>query len=182
MCLMYSEGLNTEHWNTEHIGIPNVLKFWFPMFCFPMVQKQDGRHIISLDHFKYKYNFSLYIKWSRLMKWRPSCFWTIGKPNHSTSERPMTIRIPNAFGFRAPTVIAHDLNTKQSTMKYNGPEGHYNNESKSTVFFINQWVFTTPDFRSYSKSGPFANQSLFDHSKSRQVQISDPHCTYILEL
>ena len=32
------------------------------------------------------------------------------------------------------------------------------------------------DFRSHSKSGPFANQPLFDHSKSRLVQISDPHC------
>ena len=34
-----------------------------------------------------------------------------------------------------------------------------------------------PDFRSHSKSGPFANQPLFDHSKSRLVQISDLYCT-----
>ena len=33
------------------------------------------------------------------------------------------------------------------------------------------------DFRSCSKSRPFANQSLFDHSKSGLVWISDPHCT-----
>ena len=32
------------------------------------------------------------------------------------------------------------------------------------------------DFRSHSKSGPYANQPLFDHSKSRLIQISDPHC------
>ena len=28
-----------------------------------------------------------------------------------------------------------------------------------------------PDFRSHLKSGPFANQPLFDHLKSRLVQI-----------
>ena len=33
------------------------------------------------------------------------------------------------------------------------------------------------DFRSHSKSRPFANQPLFDHLKSRLVQILDPHCT-----
>ena len=33
-----------------------------------------------------------------------------------------------------------------------------------------------PDFRSHLKSGPFATLPLFDHSKSRQVRISDPHC------
>ena len=33
-----------------------------------------------------------------------------------------------------------------------------------------------PDFRSNAKSGPFATQPLFDHSKSRQVRIPDPHC------
>ena len=27
----YSWGSNTEHWNTEHSGMPNVLKFCFPM-------------------------------------------------------------------------------------------------------------------------------------------------------
>ena len=32
------------------------------------------------------------------------------------------------------------------------------------------------DFRSNSKSGPFASQPLFDYSKSRLVWISDPHC------
>ena len=32
-----------------------------------------------------------------------------------------------------------------------------------------------PDFISDLKSGPFANQPLFDHSKSRRVWISDPH-------
>ena len=34
-----------------------------------------------------------------------------------------------------------------------------------------------PDFRSHSESGPFANQPLFDHSKSGQGRISDTHCT-----
>ena len=33
-----------------------------------------------------------------------------------------------------------------------------------------------PDFRSHSKSGPFATQPLFNHIKSRLVWISDPHC------
>ena len=33
-----------------------------------------------------------------------------------------------------------------------------------------------PDFRSNSKSRPFATQPSFDHSKSRLGQISDPHC------
>ena len=32
------------------------------------------------------------------------------------------------------------------------------------------------DFRSHSKSGPFATQPLFDHLKSRLVLISDAHC------
>ena len=32
------------------------------------------------------------------------------------------------------------------------------------------------DFRFHSKSGPFSPQPLFDHSKYRLVQISDPHC------
>ena len=33
------------------------------------------------------------------------------------------------------------------------------------------------DFRSHLKSGPFPTQPLFDHSKSRLVRISDPHCS-----
>ena len=35
----------------------------------------------SLDHFIYKEKEFLYVKWSRLMVWRPSCFWTIRKPD-----------------------------------------------------------------------------------------------------
>ena len=35
-----------------------------------------------------------------------------------------------------------------------------------------------PDIRSHSKSGPFETQPLFEHSKSRLVRISDPHCKY----
>ena len=35
------------------------------------------------------------------------------------------------------------------------------------------------DFRSHSKSGPFATQSFLDHSKSRLGQILDPHCKLI---
>ena len=34
------------------------------------------------------------------------------------------------------------------------------------------------DFRSHSKSRPFATQTIFDHLKSRLGQISDLHCTY----
>ena len=36
-----------------------------------------------------------------------------------------------------------------------------------------------PDFRSCSKSRPFATQPIFDHSKSRLVRISDPHCNML---
>ena len=37
-------------------------------------------------------------------------------------------------------------------------------------------VAICPDFRSYSKFGPFAAQPLFDHLKSRLFRISDPRC------
>ena len=40
-------------------------------------------------------------------------------------------------------------------------------------------MFGVPDFRSYSRSGPFGNKPLFDHWKSILVQISDPHCNHI---
>ena len=54
----YSWGLNTEHWNTEHIGVPSFLKF-----CFPMVQKQDGCHFVLFsngpDHWKIEFLASL---------------------------------------------------------------------------------------------------------------------------
>ena len=33
-----------------------------------------------------------------------------------------------------------------------------------------------PDFRFHSKYRPFVTQLLFDHSKSRLILISDPHC------
>ena len=36
------------------------------------------------------------------------------------------------------------------------------------------------DFSSHLKSGPFACQTLFDHSKSRRIWISDPDCTYFV--
>ena len=39
-----------------------------------------------------------------------------------------------------------------------------------------------PDFRSHSKSRPFANQPLFDHCKSRLVWISDPHCILVFTI
>ena len=39
-----------------------------------------------------------------------------------------------------------------------------------------------PDFRSHSKSRPFGTQPLFDHSKSRLVWISDPHCIVPIKL
>ena len=57
-----------KYWNTKHIGIPNILKF-----CFPMGQKHKGRHFVlfsngleqgktapaaSIDHFMYKQNCS----------------------------------------------------------------------------------------------------------------------------
>ena len=37
------------------------------------------------------------------------------------------------------------------------------------------------NLRSHSKSRPFANRPLFNHSKSRQVRISDPHCILFCE-
>ena len=37
-------------------------------------------------------------------------------------------------------------------------------------------IVVLPDFRSHLKCRRFATQPLFDHSKSRLVQISDPHC------
>ena len=42
--------------------------------------------------------------------------------------------------------------------------------------FVMSWfqMVALPDFRSHSKSRPFANQPLYDHLKSRLVQISDP--------
>ena len=43
----YNGGSSTEHWNIEHIGIPNVLNF-----NFPMVQKQDGHHLKTVHHWK----------------------------------------------------------------------------------------------------------------------------------
>ena len=38
-----------------------------------------------------------------------------------------------------------------------------------------------PDFRSRSKSGPVATQTLFDHLKFRLVRISDPYCIWIMK-
>ena len=35
------------------------------------------------------------------------------------------------------------------------------------------------DFRSHSKTRPFATQPFLDHLKSRLVWISDPHCDYL---
>ena len=47
----YRGGLNNEHWNSEHIGILNVLKFGFSNGL-----KQDGCHFvlfsIDLNHWK----------------------------------------------------------------------------------------------------------------------------------
>ena len=42
-------------------------------------------------------------------------------------------------------------------------------------FHVVKWL---PYFRSHSKSRPFANQRLFDHSKSKLVQFSVPHCIF----
>ena len=39
-----------------------------------------------------------------------------------------------------------------------------------------------PDIRSHLKSPPFTTHPLFDHSKSRLIQISDPHYTIIVFL
>ena len=39
--------------------------------------------------------------------------------------------------------------------------------------------FWMVDFRSHSNFRPFANQPLFDHSKSGTVLISNPHCLQI---
>ena len=40
----YSGGLNINHWNIEHIGIPNVLKSGFPKKC-----KQWTAHINKIE-------------------------------------------------------------------------------------------------------------------------------------
>ena len=40
----YSGDLNTEHWNTKHFGIPNVLKSGFPKKC-----KQGTAHINIIE-------------------------------------------------------------------------------------------------------------------------------------
>ena len=65
--VIYSGGFNIEHWNTDHIGILNILDF-----SFWMVQQQNGSHCVglsnyldhwktkllaSLDRFIYKHNF-----------------------------------------------------------------------------------------------------------------------------
>ena len=49
-------------------------------------------------------------------------------------------------------------------------------------WFLTKWrpfVWISNGCVSHSKSRPFANQPFFDHLESRQVQISDPHCTHI---
>ena len=51
----------------------------------------------------------------------------------------------------------------------------------AAIFLSGFQVVGLPDFRSHSKSGPCATQPLFHHSKSRLVQISDPHCIQILD-
>ena len=48
------------------------------------------------------------------------------------------------------------------------------------VRISNGWAY---GFHSHLKSRPFATQPLFNHSKSRLVQISDPHCsTYFMHI
>ena len=41
------------------------------------------------------------------------------------------------------------------------------------------WMVGLSDFRSHSKSGSFATQLLFEHLKSRLVQISDSRCSQL---
>ena len=55
--------------------------------------------------------------------------------------------------------------------------GFWRNGNYSSKFQI-VWL---PNFRSHSKSRPFATQPLCDHLKSRLVRISDPHCISHLE-
>ena len=43
-------------------------------------------------------------------------------------------------------------------------------------YFSGSPIVGVPDFRSHTKSGPFANQPFLDQSKSGRVWISDPHC------
>ena len=56
------------------------------------------------------------------------------------------------------------------------------NHSKSERFcldfkcFFDKMAAICPDFKSHSKSRPFATQPLLDHLKSRQGRISDPNC------
>ena len=46
--------------------------------------------------------------------------------------------------------------------------------------FFDKMAAICPDFRSHSKSRPFATQPVLDHSKSRLGRISDPHCSHDL--
>ena len=50
---------------------------------------------------------------------------------------------------------------------------------KETPFCLDFKWYGLPDFRSQSKFRPFANQPLFDPSKSRLVQIPNPGCIYL---
>ena len=55
---MYSRGLNTEHWNTKHRGIPNILKLGFPMVpdCWQhSILLQFNPHSKTLEYFVYKF-------------------------------------------------------------------------------------------------------------------------------
>ena len=47
---------------------------------------------------------------------------------------------------------------------------------KMEVILVSFQMVGLPVFRSHSKSRPFANQPLLDHSKSEQCWISDFHC------
>ena len=47
-------------------------------------------------------------------------------------------------------------------------------------FLSRYQIVWLPDFRSHLKSRLFATQPLFNHSKSRLVRISGPHCIFVL--
>ena len=63
----------------------------------------------------------------------------------------------------------NDIKSKKST------NGDYYYNFKIAAILVNYKMVGLQNIRCHSKLGPFANQPLFDHLKSRQVWISDPH-------
>ena len=63
------------------------------------------RMVVSLGRFIYKHYFYLYIKRPRLMVLAAILFMDHSKTEPFENRTTSTIRNPNAFGIRAPTVV-----------------------------------------------------------------------------